>query len=181
MPSVNTSLSSTPNSSIPVQTERPTVSTLETVRENVFYLKPMADRSATVKQSVMIRGQMPEPLPPALGTLRILPRQNFTQQSATVKRRAFMLKQMPEPLPPQLGATKIFPDSVFDANSATVQKDIFIHSQYPSPLQSNIGKRDLPGGFRKEAVLNNRATPTYDIVRGIVKIDDVIVMFNAWA
>ena len=175
------SIASTPSTTVPVQTERPNITTLENVRENMFYLKPMADRSATVKQSAFTRGQMPEPLPPALGSIRILPRQNFTQQSATVKRSVMLLKQMPEPLPPQLGQTKIFPDSILDANSATVKKDIFIHSQYPSPLQSNIGKNDLPGGFRREAVLSNRSTPTYDIVRGIVQVDDVAVLFNAWA
>ena len=137
-------------------------------------------KSATVKKSAFLRKQMPDPLPSGVGSLRILQRQSINEISATVKRPAFIRDQIPEPAPSKVGSTRILPKSVIIEQSATVKQDIFVLRQFPKPRPSTIGNEDLPGGFIKEAIISGRKNPTYDLVNGIVQIDDVKVMFNAW-
>jgi len=130
---------------------------------------------------MFIYDQMPEPLPPALGSKEILPKSILNQNSATVKRDVLYLKQMPEPLPPALGTLEFLPKSEINQQPATVPYSIYLNSPIPNPLPSNIGIEDLPGGFRKENLMSGRRNPTTDLVKGVVQIDDVKVLFNAWA
>ena len=146
-----------------------------------FTQRPMGDRSATVKKSMFIHKQMPDPLPPALGSKEILQKSILNQKSATIKQDVLYLKQMPEPLPPALGSLEFLPKSEINQQSATVKRSMFIRKPIPDPLPSKIGEEDLPGGFRKEALMSGRKNPVYDLVKGVVQIDDVNVLFNAWA
>jgi len=124
---------------------------------------------------------MPEPLPPALGSIDILQKSLISRNSATIKRDVLILKQIPEPLPPALGSTEFLQKSMVNNQSATVKRSVFFLENIPAPLPSKIGEEDLPGGFRKEAIINGRANPTHDFVRGVVQVDDVKVLFSAWA
>ena len=66
-------------------------------------LYPTGDRSATVKRSIFILHQIPDPLPPALGSTEILQKSVINSYSATVKRSVFTLNQFPGPIPSKIG------------------------------------------------------------------------------
>lgn len=149
--------------------------------DSSFITNPMGNRSATIQNSIFLRKQIPDPLPSGVGTLRILPRHTINQASAILKRPAFILDPIPEPAPSKVGSTRILPKSIIIEQSATVKQDIFVLKQTPEPRPSTIGDEDLPGGFRKGNINSGRKNPTYDLVNGVVQIDDVKVLFNAWA
>ena len=66
-------------------------------------------------------------------------------------------------------------------NTAMYWRSIFLKQQYPEPMPSKIGKEDLPGGFKHEAVISGQLAPLYNLSRGIVQIDNVKVLFKATA
>jgi len=104
------------------------------------------------------------------------------KQTATVYADVLILKHYSPPLKSGLGSTKVLKTNNFmAANSATVKRSIFVNQQYPEPAPSKIGKEDLPGGFKHEAVISGQSTPLYNLSRGIVQIDNVKVLFNATA
>ncbi|MCE5249570.1 hypothetical protein LLG96_05045 [bacterium] len=137
-------------------------------------------QSATVRRSVFTLKQNPEPLPPALGTTEVLPLYyKMSDRSAIIQQRAFTREQIPEPLPPAVGSTDIFAfKSLISQQPAMEQRSQFLLEQTPPPMPSKIGEEDLPGGFKKENILNGQPRPLYGLVRGIVEIEDVIVLFD---
>ncbi|MFC1573650.1 hypothetical protein ACFL30_00540 [Candidatus Latescibacterota bacterium] len=156
-------------------------SAVELDPESSFITNPMGNRSATIKNSIFLRKQIPDPLPSGIGSLKILPHSKINQTSATVKRHAFILDPIPKPAPSKVGSTRILPKSIIIEQSATVKQDIFVLKQSPEPRPSTIGDEDLPGGFRKENIISGRKNPTYDLVNGVVQIDDVKILFSVWA
>jgi hypothetical protein len=101
-------------------------------------------------------------------------------QSATVMRSIFIRGQFPEPLPSGAGSTEVFAmQNEFARHPATVKKDALILNQYPAPLESNIGREDLPGGFRREAILGGQSEPVGDLASGVVQVDGVKILFRS--
>jgi len=104
------------------------------------------------------------------------------QQTATVYADVLILKHYSPPLKSGLGSTKVLKAiNLLAANTAMVKRSIFVKRQYPEPAPSKIGKEDLPGGFKHEAVISGQSNPLYDLSCGIVQIDNVKVLFNATA
>jgi hypothetical protein len=102
-----------------------------------------------------------------------------SSNSAVVPARVLMMDQFPEPLPSGLGSTDVFLiQNVFPNESATIRQDAFLLNQYPAPLKFTFPEVDLPGGFRKQAIINGEANPLNDLASGIVQIDGVKVLFD---
>ncbi len=140
-------------------------------------------QSATVQQSAFTRGQYPEPLQSGVGSTDVFALGNILAgQSATVQQSAFTRGQYSEPLASGVGSTDVFAmDNAIAGQSATIKTDVFQLRQYPKPLPSNIGKEDLPGGFRKENLISGQSAPLVDLSRGVIRIDDVKVLFDVRA
>jgi hypothetical protein len=140
-------------------------------------------QSATVQQSAFILNQFPEPLPPGLESMEVLPHfHRMSDRSATIKQSAFLRKQYPEPLPPGLGSVDVFAfESFISQQSAVQHRSQFILGQFPPLMPSKIGEEDLPGGFRKESILNGQKQTLYGLVHGIIEIEDVKVLVDLHA
>ena len=103
----------------------------------------------------------------------------MSDRSATIKQRAFIREQIPEPLPPALGSTDIFAfKSLISQQPAIEHRSLFLFEQLLQPAPSKIGEEDLPGGFKKEYILNGQPRPLYSLARGIVEIEDIKVLFD---
>ena len=142
----------------------------------------ISDRSATVQQGIFIHEQYPEPAPSGVGSTDIFVFKRVTKFGSAVIHKKTFLEHYPEPLSSKLGTTHVqVLRSIISQSKAIPHKKPFTREHYPEPLPSNIGEEDLPGGFKRDAVITGQKNPLYDFARGIVQIDDVKVLFDAQA
>ncbi|MFC1528352.1 hypothetical protein ACFL5B_00430 [Candidatus Latescibacterota bacterium] len=104
------------------------------------------------------------------------------QNSATINRKAFLLEQMPPRLPSGVGQTRVMVFKSIIYNYPPLPfKSPFPLKHYPDPPPNRIGEIDLPGGFKKSDIISGQSTPLYNLAKGVVKIDDINVFFDALA
>lgn len=139
--------------------------------------------SATLSGKPLISKQQPELLQPSsVKTNVLVMRRIISQQTPMPFKKAFSLKQYPEPLPSGAGRTDVFSmKSAINQNTAMEHNDQYNLRQYPEPLPSKIGEEDLTGGFRRSNTLSGQMNPLSDLTRGIIQIDGVIILFDAYA
>ena len=96
--------------------------------------------------------------------------------------RALENKQFLDILPSGAGQTKVLlMEPMPVENTAMIQQKVFSKSQYTKPLSSKIGQEDLPGGLRRDSIISGQSRPLDDLVRGIVQINNIKVLFDAFA
>ena len=140
----------------------------------------ISDKSATVQQGIFIHDQYPEPAPSAVGSTEVFVYKHVTKVGTAIMHKKTFSEHFSEPLKSKLGSThvQVF-RSLISQLTAIPHKKAFIREQYPEPLPSKIGEEDLPGGFRSEGILSGQKSPLYDLVQGIVQVDNVKVLFDA--
>ncbi len=103
-------------------------------------------------------------------------------QSATVRQKVFWMDQYPKPAKSGVGSTRILGSKGYiEENSATMHQSLLILQHYPEPAPNTIGQEDLPGGFRKDNILNGQSETLYNLSRGVIQVDSVKVLFDAKA
>jgi len=103
-------------------------------------------------------------------------------RSASIPAQVLRLNQFPEPAQSGVGSTRILGSKGFvEENSATMHKSLQILPHYPDPAPNTIGQEDLPGGFRRSAILNGQSEALYNLSRGVIQVDGVKVLFDAQA
>ena len=134
-----------------------------------------------LRAKVFQREGNPRPLPSGAGSTDVFSMKNvIAEQSAVIRADVLILSHYPEPLESGVGETDVFAmDGVIESNPHLPFRSPFLLRQHPDPLESNIGKDDLPGGFRKDAIVSGQKAPFQDLARGIIRIDGVKTLFDA--